>query len=223
MRIVLVVAAHSDDEVLGCGGTISRHVECGDQVHVAYMTNGVGARGGDLSVEIVRRAAARDEALHVLGVEKSYILDFPDNKMDSVPLLDVIQKLEGIIDIVRPDIVYTHHDGDLNIDHRITNQAVITACRPLPGCPVQEILTFEVMSSTEWAPPAVMPFTPNVYINIADHLEKKCRAAGAYELEMRSAPHSRCIEHVRHLAKHRGYSVGLDAAEAFVVVRRIVG
>ncbi|MGB7399887.1 PIG-L deacetylase family protein [Castellaniella sp.] len=222
MKRVLVVVAHADDEVLGCGGAILRHVECGDDVHVVYMTDGVGARGGDLSVEAACRVESRNRALEILGVENSYAFDFPDNKMDSVPLLDVIQPLEKILKEVRPDTVYTHHCGDLNVDHRLTNQAVITACRPLPGSSIRNILTFEVMSSTEWNCSGFMDFIPNVYIDIADYLRRKCDALEAYDLEMRPAPHSRCIDHVKHLARHRGYSVGLSAAEAFIAVREII-
>lgn len=218
-KSVLVVAAHADDEVLGCGGTIARHVAEGDVVHVVFMADGVGSRGAGESNQHQRRNLARDEALQILGVSECNALDFPDNRMDSVPLLYVVQALEPIIEQVQPTRVYTHHHGDLNVDHRVTNQAVLTACRPMPGSSVREILTFEVMSSTEWATPSVAPFVPNTFVDISNYLPKKLGALAAYDIEMRPVPHSRSIAHVEALARHRGNCVGLEVAEAFEVVR----
>lgn len=222
MNHVLVVVAHADDEVLGCGGTIARHIAAGDPVQVVYMSDGVGSRGGDMDEASLLRGQARDHALEILGVTKFHALDFPDNRMDSLPLLEIVQPLEEIILSTAPSMIYTHHSGDLNIDHRITHQAVMTACRPLPGSSVTEILTFEVMSSTEWNTPYEAPFNPNLYVDIEHYLYLKTRALQAYELEMRPAPHSRCIDHIEVLAKHRGYSSGMKAAEAFMSVRRIL-
>lgn len=221
-KSVLVVAAHADDEVLGCGGTIARHVAEGDEVHVVFMADGVSSRGVDVSKQHQRRNLSRDEALQTLGVLECNALDFPDNRMDSVPLLDVVKALESIIDQVQPTRVYTHHHGDLNVDHRVTHQAVLTACRPMPGSSVREILAFEVMSSTEWATPGVAPFVPNAFVDISDYLPKKLAALAAYDIEMRPVPHSRSVAHVEALARHRGNCVGLEAAEAFEIVRLVV-
>jgi len=218
-RSLLVVVAHADDEALGCGGTIARHVVEGDAVCVVFMTDGVGSRGLDRSDELQCRNQARDLALRALGVTHWHALDFPDNRMDSVPLLDVVQALEPIIEQVQPTRVYTHHHGDLNVDHRITHQAVMTACRPLPGSSVREIMTFEVLSSTEWATPGVAPFVPNAFVDISNYLPKKLQALAAYDMEMRPAPHSRSVSHVEALARHRGNCVGLEAAEGFELVR----
>lgn len=218
-KTVLVVVAHADDEVLGCGGTIARHVSEGDAVHVVYMADGVGARGGDFQGQITKRNDARDHALDVLGVTGWNSLGFPDNRMDSVPLLDVVQALEAIVARVLPSTIYTHHYGDLNVDHRVTHQAVMTSCRPMPGCVVREIFTFEVMSNTEWASPGQAPFTPNAFVDITKYLNVKKEALAAYELEMRSAPHSRSVDHIRNLVMHHGNSVGIEAAEAFMVMR----
>lgn len=220
-KTVLIVAAHADDEALGCGGTIARHVSEGDRVHVLFMADGVGARTECGSDELQRRNKARDEALKILGVSEYSALSFPDNSMDSIPLLDVVQALEPIIDQIQPMRVYTHHHGDLNVDHRITHQAVMTACRPVPGSSVREILSFEVMSSTEWATPGVAPFVPNAFVDITDYLPKKLEALAAYAEEIREKPHSRSLEHVNVLAHHRGHSVGVCAAEAFEVYRII--
>lgn len=220
-KSVLVVVAHADDEVLGCGGTIARHVAEGDAVHVVFMADGVGSRGAGELNQHQRRNLARDEALKILGVLECNALEFPDNRMDSVPLLDIVQALEPIIEQVQPTRVYTHHHGDLNVDHRVTHQAVMTVCRPMPGSSVREVLTFEVMSSTEWATPGAAPFVPNAFVDVSDYLPKKLGALAAYEIEMRPAPHSRSVSHVEALARHRGNCVGLEATEAFEIVRLI--
>jgi LmbE family N-acetylglucosaminyl deacetylase len=221
MSDVLVVVAHADDEVLGCGGAIAKHVAEGDRVHVVYMADGVGARGGDFEIEVKKRNEARDLALQVLGVTAWRAFQFPDNRMDSVALLDVVQTLEQVVREISPRVIYTHHFGDLNVDHRVTHQAVMTACRPLPGSPVREIYACEVMSNTEWTSPSLAPFVPNAYVDITLHWGVKLSALKAYELEMRSAPHSRSIPHLEYLARHRGSSIGVEAAEAFMVMRLI--
>lgn len=218
---VLVVAAHADDEVLGCGGAIARHVHDGDNVQVIFMADGVSSRNGDKSDENIKRNQARDEALRILGVSGYIALDLPDNRMDSMPLLDIVQAIEPLVREIQPVRIYTHHQGDLNVDHRITHQAVLTACRPIPGACVREILCFEVMSSTEWASPGFADFIPNAFIDIGGFLQVKMDALASYALEMRQPPHSRSLEHIKILAAHRGMSVGVDAAEAFAVARAI--
>lgn len=219
---VLVVAAHADDEALGCGGTIARHVAAGDTVHVVFMTDGVGSRRGDVDTEAPRRQAASQRALQVLGVRSSRAFAWPDNEMDSVPLLQVVKPLEAHIAQLAPQVVYTHHAGDLNVDHRITAQAVMTACRPLPGSPVREILAFEVLSSTEWGHPGLAPFVPNVWVDISAHWATKLEAVHAYGEEMRAAPHSRSLANLEALATWRGHGAGLHKAEAFMLLRRVL-
>ena len=216
---ILVVAAHPDDEVLGCGGTIARHVAEGAQVHVVFMSDGVGSRGSCDANGISKRNQAREKALNILGVAACYALNFQDNRMDSIALLDVVQALEPILARVRPTRVYTHHAGDLNVDHRITHQAVITACRPVPGNSVSEILTFEIISSTDFAPKGLPCFEPNFFLEISGYMHSKLEDLAAYGMEMRPPPHSRSILHAESLAHHRGSSVGLIAAEAFEVIR----
>ena len=218
---VLVVAAHSDDEALGCGGTIAKHVASGDIVHVVFMTNGVEARRHWDQDDMTRRKAAADRAKEILGICSLTYFDFPDNQTDKVPLLNIVQKLEEVTTAINPTIVYTHHHGDLNIDHRNTFEAVMTACRPLPDSQVRCILGYEVLSSTEWAAPGVNAFTPSFFIDISNHLDTKLKALAAYEEEMRLSPHTRSIAHAECLARHRGHSVGVDAAEAFCVYRII--
>ena len=218
---MLVVAAHADDEALGCGGAIARHTARGDAVHVVFMTDGIGSRRGQIDAEAAQRAAARDRALSLLGVRSMHAFAWPDNAMDRIALLDIVRPLEAHIADLRPHTPYTHHAGDLNIDHRVTAQAVLTACRPVPGATVQRILGFEVPSSTEWAGPDAAPFVPTVWIDIAPWWPTKLAALQAYADEMRPAPHSRSLAGVQALATWRGHSVGLDKAEAFSLVREI--
>ena len=184
------------------------------------MTDGVGSREV-VAKEADERLSAAEQAAKILGVSSSTNLDFPDNSMDSLPLLDIVKATEAIISKIMPEIIYTHHIGDLNVDHQIAHKVVMTACRPQPGFCVNTIYAFEVLSSTEWQTPSLNPFIPNVFIDVSDYLPIKMKAVKAYEEEMRDTPHSRSLEHVEVLAKHRGYSVGIHAAEAFMLVREI--
>ncbi len=216
---VLVVAAHADDEALGCGGTIARHVAEGDTVYAVFMADGVTSRTGAGSEDLISRNSLADKARQILGIKETFYLSLPDNRMDTVPLIEVVQKLEKIIDMLRPNIIYTHHHGDLNIDHRVTNHAVLTACRPFPGSCVRAIYAFEVMSSTEWSTSSFHEFKPNYYVDISNQLGQKINALEIYKKEMRPSPHSRSLENLKYLAYHRGHAVGVNAAEAFVIVR----
>jgi LmbE family N-acetylglucosaminyl deacetylase len=221
MKTILVIAAHADDEALGCAGTMAKHVEAGDKVHVIFMTNGVGSRSATSVSDIKHRQAVAQKAADILGITSTEYFDFPDNKMDTVPLLDIVKSIENVINEIQPEIIYTHHVGDLNIDHQITHKAVMTACRPQPGFCVREIYAFEVLSSTEWQTPGYFPFIPNVYIDISSQIEKKQKALESYSEEMRQSPHSRSIKNVVHFDAYRGNSVGLNYAEAFILLRRI--
>ncbi len=218
-KTVLVVAAHADDEALGCGGTLAKHVAQGDTVHVVFVADGVTARENAAPADLLGRQQATENATRTLGISTVACLNLPDNRLDSLPLLDVVQPLEAIIRKLAPQIIYTHHYGDLNVDHRIVHQAVMTACRPMPGSPVREILAFEVISSTEWSSQGLAPFLPNVFVDISAELEVKMLALEAYRQEMRDPPHSRSLEHVRCLAQHHGFSTGSAAAEAFMAMR----
>lgn len=220
-KTVLVVAAHTDDEALGCGGTIAKHVAQGDVVYAVFFADGVTSRPGATSAELELRTAAAAKAHSILGIKQSFMLGLPDNRMDTVPLLDTVQKLEAVIDEVQPSVIYTHHYGDLNIDHRITHQAVMTACRPVPNSQVKEIYAFEVLSATEWNTPGTCSFTPHLFVDITEHLEAKMSALAAYQLEMREAPHSRSIINAKRLAELRGNAVGVGAAEAMMAVRLV--
>ncbi len=224
-RNVLVVAAHPDDETLGCGGTLARLQAMGCHVRILLLGEGPLARENEDAFARQVRAEAQASALkaaEVLGIKEVYFASLPDNRFDSICLLEVIKKIEAVAEEFQPDIVFTHHSGDLNLDHVITNRAVMTAFRPLPGVKVPAILAFEVLSSTEYSPPGLgMPFQPTVYIDIEQFLELKQKALAAYASEMRPWPHPRSHEAVEHLARLRGSQCGNVAAEGFVLLRGV--
>jgi LmbE family N-acetylglucosaminyl deacetylase len=230
MAKILCVAAHADDEILGCGATLARHVAQGDEVKVIFVADGVGARHTktqsvheELSSFLTdARQSAAKQALKCIGVEDYHWLGMPDNQLDSLPLLTIVQAMEPLISTFQPSWVYTHHGGDLNIDHRLTCQAVLTACRPLPGNCVTRILSFEVLSSTEWAPSRQEFFIPNVYCDCAQFWDKKLAALAAYANEIPAFPHARSLPAIAAQATARGASVGLEKAEAFCLLREIV-
>lgn len=223
MAIILVVAAHPDDEVLGCGGTLVRHAEAGDEVHVVFLADGESSRimPAEAAAIDARMATAR-AAGALLGIKKIHAFGLPDNRLDSLPLLDIVRPLEGLIEQLRPEIIYTHHHGDLNVDHRLAHQAVMTACRPVPGHSVRTIYCFEVPSSTEWQTPGISPFTPNVFVEISPYLESKQQALQVYHRELRQSPHIRSLEAIQALGCWRGNSVGMFHAEAFCMVRSLI-
>ena len=223
MTSILVVAAHPDDEVLGCGGYIAARVKSGDEVVVTFLSDGVTSRDKNLGLsEIEARRNAATSAANILGIKAISFGDFPDNKLDSVPILDVIKTIEAVVETVRPSIVLTHFGGDLNVDHRITNQAVLTACRPTANQVVKQIMFFEVPSSTEWQVPTEGEvFVPNWFEDISQTLELKVKALNMYVEELRSWPHPRSAKAIEHLAHWRGASCGVDAAEAFVLGRQV--
>lgn len=225
-KSVIVIAAHPDDEVLGCGGTIARLVQEGSKVHVLFLADGESsrsARGPVSSLSIEARSAAANAACRVLGGATVEMLSLPDNRLDSLDLLDLVQRIEAVMARTRPSLVLTHHYGDVNIDHRLAHEAVLVACRPQPGHFVRELMFFEVASSTEWRPPGSgTAFTPNCFVDITATLTVKLEALGAYVAEMREFPHARSIDAIRALAQWRGASAGVPAAEAFMIGRRII-
>lgn len=223
---VLVIAAHPDDEVLGCGGTLAKLAEAGVEIHVAFLADGVSSRSVDsvasISPEIAARRAAAKTACELLGVKSLSFGDFPDNRMDTVPLLDIVKAVEALVTRYRPGTVFTHHAGDVNVDHRRIHEAVTAACRPQIGHPVRSLLCFEVPSSTEWQlPGSGPPFAPNWFVDISATLWRKLAALDAYAMELRDWPHPRSRQAVEHLARWRGATVSMEAAEAFVLGRQL--
>ena len=225
---VLVIAAHADDEVLGCGGTIARYVSEGSDVHILVLADGVTARDADYQPksrlrDVEDREAVARNAASILGASPPIFLRLPDNRCDSVPLIEVVKKIEKVVDSLRPETIFTHHANDLNVDHRVAHIATLTASRPQPGMCVRSIYAFENLSSTEWAPAGLgEKFHPTRYVDIGAHTQAKLEALAAYYTEVRSFPHPRSPEAVESLWRTRGAQVGVQAAEAFVVVREVI-
>jgi LmbE family N-acetylglucosaminyl deacetylase len=220
---VAVIVAHPDDEVLGFGGAMAAHAGRGDRVRVLILATGLASRAPGSAIETSELSALRQnafDAAEILGVESIEFADFPDNQMDSVPLLDVVLRIEQFLADAVPSVVYTHHAGDLNIDHSVVARATLTACRPLPESNIVEILAGEVNSSTEWCAP-LDQMVATEFIDIGDILERKLKALECYKNELRDWPHPRSLKAVEALARWRGAQVGLDAAEAFTLIRRI--
>jgi LmbE family N-acetylglucosaminyl deacetylase len=223
---VLVIAAHPDDEILGCGGTAARLVREGRDVHFAIMGEGITSRhanrdaaGVEQLAQLKRQAQA---AAGKVGVQNVALHQLPDNRLDTVPLLEVVKLVEDLIDRIQPEIVYTHHPGDLNVDHGVIFRAVLTATRPMAGQPVRELYAFEVSSSTEWSFQRLEPiFRPNVFVDITHTIDAKVAAIECYESEARKFPHPRSPEALRALATRWGTVVGCAAAEAFELVRSV--
>lgn len=223
---ILVLAAHPDDEVLGCGGTIARRSREGHAVTIAILGEGITSRYRDRQeVEEERLSELQDDSRKVgelLGAREVLSYGVPDNRFDSVPLLEVVHKVEEIIDRVGPDIVYTQNGGDLNIDHQLLFKATLAATRPVPGHSVRAVYAYEVASSTEWAFQKFAPdFRPSVFVDIEETLEIKIEAMQAYETERRPFPHPRSPEALRAQARRWGSTAGLEAAEAFAPIRII--
>jgi N-acetylglucosamine malate deacetylase 1 len=223
---VLVIAAHPDDEILGCGGTAARLVQEGHEVHFAILGEGITSRHAQRSDADAGQLALLHQQAQAAAAKvqvKSVVLHkMPDNRLDTVPLLEVVKLVEDLVDSWRPEVIYTHHEGDLNVDHGVVHRAVLTATRPIAGQPVREIYAFEVPSSTEWAFQRREPaFRPNVFVDIAHTLEAKIAAMACYQTEARQFPHPRSPEALRAIATRWGSVAGCQAAEAFELVRSI--
>jgi LmbE family N-acetylglucosaminyl deacetylase len=225
---VVIVGAHPDDEVLGCGGTAARWAAEGRAVHILLMADGETSRSADATpstgqAKVQARNAAAYRACEILGSTSVEILALPDNRLDTLDLLSIVQAVEVFVEKHQPATVLTHHSGDVNVDHRIVHDAVVVACRPQPDHPVKELLFFEAASSTEWRPPASgLPFNPNYFVDISATMDKKLAALRAYGSELRQFPHPRSLQAVAALAQWRGATVGVHAAEAFELGRRLV-
>lgn len=217
---VLVVATHPDDEVLGAGVAILRHVRNGDEVQVCILTNGGTGRYDDTTIQRLRQSAK--ECAAALGVSKLHLFDFPNQTLYLERITAITSRLEEFIREFRPDVLYTHHQGDINLDHRMAFHAALTASRPVPDTCVPRVLSFEVPSSTDWGMP-VDPagFRPNYFVNAEGVIEDKIAAFLKYGTEVRPFPHPRSAEALRAYAQKWGVMAGLRAAEPFVLIRDI--
>jgi LmbE family N-acetylglucosaminyl deacetylase len=221
VKKVLVLVSHPDDELLGCGGTILKHLALADIVKVVIFGRGVSSRFEKVPAnQIQNEVAICAQSLHQEIGSILEIFDLPDNACDSLPLLEVIRLVESITKEFKPDIVYCQHGGDLNIDHQILFRSIMTALRPTPEIPTQFLATFETLSSTEYSFNTQTPiFYPNFYVDISGYLEAKCQLLERfYGSELRTYPHPRSIEAVRAKAIVRGSEIGFAASEAFKIV-----
>lgn len=222
---ILIIAAHPDDEILGCGATIARMTAEGAEAYTLILGEGITSRDDSRNAEIHKSELAELEshiykANEIIGVRECFAAGLPDNRFDSLDLLDVVKIIEKYKNIIKPDIIFTHFENDLNIDHSVTARAVQTATRPMQGEIVKEIYAFEVLSSTEWRYP--QSFSPNVFVDVSEYIEKKVEAMKVYTTELRDWPHPRSLEGIRTLAKSWGMKTGYESAEAFQLIRRIV-
>jgi len=214
MSKILVVCSHPDDECLGLGATLRKHVLSGDEVYCLILGKGAVCReleGGNLIIQ-------SQTAGEIIEFNGMYFTLLPDNKFDTVPLLNICQIVEKYIDKIKPDIVYTHHN-DLNIDHCLTRRAVLTACRPGRST-VKEIYAFETPSSTEWAFDG--SFAPNVFVEVDEvELSRKFAALKCYTTEIREFPHPRSLRALQSRTEYWGQVAGIKYAEAFELIRSI--
>jgi LmbE family N-acetylglucosaminyl deacetylase len=224
LKKILAVVAHPDDEVLGCGATLARLIKEDYEANTLILGEGATSRDKkretkNRNKEILALKEQAKKANRILGVKEVFFYDLPDNRFDTLPLLEIIKAIEEVKIKVEPDIIFTHYGKDLNIDHQITYNAVITAARPIKGETVKEIYSFEIPSSTEWGYP--LSFSPNVFFDVTGTIDLKLKAMSEYETELKNFPHPRSLENIKLNAKHWGVRVGLKYAEAFKTIRVI--
>ena len=219
---ILVVAAHPDDELLGCGGSLAKLSKKKCQIFALFFTDGVSSRDKIKNNEDNQRKRNSLKSLKILGVKHSKFLSYPDNALDKIPLIKITKEIEYIIKKFKPHTIFTHSNVDLNIDHEIISRAVVTATRPKPNFCVKNILLFETLSSTEWNFNfKKKSFNPNYFIDITKTISTKIKAAKEYKKEISSWPHPRSLNGIKNLAKYRGQSVGVKFAEAFYLLRQV--
>jgi LmbE family N-acetylglucosaminyl deacetylase len=223
---VLAVVAHPDDELLGCGGTLRRLALDGHAIYTCVLCASADARyERPDSVRLANAVLASERAI---GISDSIKYEFPNIQFNVVPHLEIVKAIEEAIVRFRPEWIFTHHIGDVNIDHKVCHEATMAAAmlpqrlsRALPVTMIRKILTFEVLSSTDWGSTTAPAFQPNCFFNIVDTIDDKMAALRVFDGALKPFPHSRSEENLRALAQLRGGQIGIPAAEAFVVVREI--
>lgn len=222
MKKIMIIAAHPDDELLGCGGTVAKLIEEGYSAKTVILGRGMLARGKEHEKHLEKHMENSKNANKEIGIDEIEIYDFPDNSFDTIPLLEIIKVVEKEITHYQPDIIFTHHGNDLNIDHRKTFEAVMTACRPQPGVINPKIYTFFIPSSTDWIDgDSLNSFVPNTYIDIEKQIDKKIKALSYYDTEMKEYPHSRSLESLKIFSKYWGNRVGMNYVEPLKLIREI--
>ena len=222
---ILICIAHSDDETIGCAGAILNHIKNKDEVYAIFMTDGISSRNLKQKKKLIsKRKSYSFLASEILGFKwlYRYCGNFPDNALDKVPFIKIVKKIERVKKKIKPDIIYTHNPGDLNIDHRLVSEATLTAFRPMANEKWQKIIAIEIPSSTDYAYAIEKnKFNPNLFLNIFPYWKKKQQALLAYKKEIKNYPNSRSIKGIKFLASLRGAQSGLKMAEAFQVLREI--
>ena len=219
---ILIVAAHPDDEVLGCFGTVAKLIQQGYEAYTLILGEGKTSRDEKRVVEnkkdeIKLLNSEIQKANDIIGIKKVFIESFPDNRFDSVDLLDIIKVVEKVKSEIKPDVIFTHYEKDLNIDHQITYKAVLTATRPMKQESVKTIYSFEILSSTEWNYP--LSFLPDTFFDISDTIDLKLKAMKKYKSELCDFPHPRSLKGIKLNAKYQGMRVGKKYVEVFKVIR----
>lgn len=224
MGKILVIAAHPDDEIYGMGGTIARLKDEGNELHLLIVTDGSTAQyrdKADIDEIIKAKKKETEKAASIVGFSSVHYGKLPDMRLDITEHIEVNKVIEDIINEIKPDTVFTHFWGDVNLDHRCIYQSTIVATRPVFGQSVKEVYCYSVPSSTEWQPKISEQFAPNYFVDISKYVQQKYAAIEAYETELRDFPHPRSVETVSVQDKASGLRIGLSAAEEFVVLRKI--
>ena len=223
MKRVLVIAPHPDDEIIGCGATMAKHVSEGDEVFILIATNayiGASELYSIENVENVRKEALKAHAF--LGVQETFFLDFPAPALNSFPEYKLSLAFSEIIQDIRPDLLYLPHPGDLHQDHKAVYRSALVASRPLYDFKISLILCYETLSETEWTPMQEKAFIPNCFVDVSDFFQMKLNAMDYYKSQIKIFPHSRSIEGLEALAKYRGSTIGVERAESFAIERCII-
>lgn len=223
MERILVIAAHPDDEVLGVGGTISKLSNQGHEIYTHIITDGSSTQyKGDLEKQEKKKREA-EAANKILGIKKVFFGELPDMKLDTIPHIKINQEIEKIINKINPEVVFTHHYGDVNKDHKLIFESTLVACRPTPNKNVKKLYTYETLSSTEWGNSNSNDiFIPNMYVQLEEkNIEQKCSAMQEYKTELRDYPHPRSVEAILNNSKQRGNEIGYYYAESFRLIRGI--
>ncbi|MBD1162848.1 PIG-L family deacetylase [Pelagibacterales bacterium SAG-MED12] len=225
MKNILIIAAHPDDEILGCGGTILKNVKLRNRVNVLYISDGVGGRYENKSnkkkSDIIDR---KNMAIKASKLAKFKIVDFlglENLELNKYKHNYINNKIFDVLKNIKPDTIYTNHPGDNNIDHRITFESTFTACRPNNYFKIKEFYTFEIPSSTDWASPSNIQFLPKKFVDITNFYKKKRTLLNFYKKELREHPHPRSIKNIDALETYRGGICGVKKAEAFDIIKII--
>lgn len=225
MEKILIVAAHPDDEILGCGGTIRRFIKDGNECYALILSDGTTSRYERITMQVEEDIKSRLKESHlaskIIGYKETYFCNFKDNSFDKEDLLSIVKTIEKYIALIKPSIIFTHHYGDLNIDHQIAFKAVQTATRPMIDCSVKELYCFETLSASEWSFIDRDKFAPNYFVNIENTIDDKLLAMQCYKSELREYPHPRSLESLNASAKRWGTVAGCNFAEAFELIRKI--